>query len=722
MARDAMRQRDTEAAKVHLSSARATMDPETGLEYLLDEVERLQVEVDREARQMKLAREAEAAQQAATAKRAEFFNCLDDALFHSMPFTDVYPHASRRAAQQAARRALAMFGVLVRAQEGPVFEASFTPDQRQEITLACYEMVLVLAEVTAQEDSTRQLGEAMQILERAAHLHEPTKAYYLRQARYLTQLGDAERAVQAGQKAASVQPTSAHDFFLLGQELQRQEKLPEAIRAFYEALRLQPDHFWARYYLAICHMQRRRVPDFQIAKACLDSCLLKKKDFAWAYLVRGCVRGRLGEFTAAEEDFEFALKCNRNDEDVQYSVLVNRGIIRRDQAVLHEALAGWFPIDEDFATAVADFQQAIRLKPERYQAYMSLAKAYQEQKNLTAAVEQLDKAMEISQPLVESKELEPSALTRLYQYRAELHRQRRDLKAALADLDQAIEAEPGDSKSEVLAVAHAERGRILFDAQKYSQAVAAYDAALEIRPDMAGVYRWRAEALVDWGHAERREDLRRQRFESASQSFDQYLKRGGEPSADFYKKRGENRARLHKYPGAIADYEQALTLAPDSVTYAARGWIHLVTGANESALHDFEEAIRRDPKNGDAHNGRGLMRAKLGLSNADADADEALRLGPKTARHMWSAARIYAELVGRIDADVSVPPGSTRRLATRFDYQQQALILLRQALGLTDDTERATFWQGKIEDDKTFRPIRSSPGYAQLRAEFAPKK
>jgi tetratricopeptide (TPR) repeat protein len=701
-------QGNLQQAKDFLGQALAKIGDEDSLTELVARIRASLAEVDRQLAER-------AARQDAVQTIQEFRPLHREAMFQGTMFTGGDLPTSLEASRLAALDALCLFGMKGDSDPRPVFGDSFTADEKTAIITGCYELLLVLAESQSKE----QPRQALATLEQARQLGPRTKAFHLRRARYLELLGDRSAAKEK-EEAAQCPAAGALDHFLVGDDLNRQGKLLAAISEFEAALRMQPDHFWARYFLAVCYL-RLPQPAARSARDCLSACLAKQQDYPWLYVLRGFAHGQLLQFAAAEEDFQQALK-HKPSKEAQYSVFVNRGVLRTRRALLQETLVAWFPIRGDFAPAVADLHRAINLKPERYQAYMNLATAYKEQRNPAAALEQLDKAIKISRPLVESRELEPSALTRLYQYRAELHRQRRDLKAALADLDRAIEAEPGDRRSEILAVAHAERGRILFDAKKYWQAVAAYDAALKIRPELAGVHRWRAEALVDGGHAERREDLRRQRFESASQSFDQYLKHGGEPSADFYKKRGENRARLHKYPGAIADYEQALTFSPDSVTYAARGWIHVVSGANESALHDFEEAIRRDPKNGDAHNGRGLMRAKLGLSSADADAEEALRLGPKTARHFWSAARIYAELVGRIDADVGVPSGSARRLADRFDYQHQALILLRQALGLTDDTERATFWQGKIEDDKTFRPIRSSPGYAQLRAEFAAKK
>src|SRR5262249_14989105 len=291
------------------------------------------------------------------------------------------------------------------------------------------------------------------------------------------------------------------------------------------------------------------------------------------------------------------------------------------------------------------------------------------------------------QPLVRAERLEPSALIRLYLDRGKLHQQRRDLKAALADLNRAIQVEPRHGKSEILAVAHAERGRVLLMAKDYGEAIAAYDAVLDIQDKNSEAHLGRAEALFEL-----------HRFEEAAHSFDRYFQYCGRPRADVYRKRGQAQSKLRRYSDAIADYTLALKLEPKGDTYANRGWIHVVNKAYKSALDDFEEAIRHDPRNGDAHNGRGLMRAKLGRAHADADAEEALRLGPTNPRLVWSAARIYAELVGRIDKDRD--RRRDRSVTARFDYQHEALQLLRQALQLTDNEKRASFWRGEIEGDE----------------------
>ena len=241
--------------------------------------------------------------------------------------------------------------------------------------------------------------------------------------------------------------------------------------------------------------------------------------------------------------------------------------------------------------------------------------------------------------------------------------------------------------------------------QQYKEAVAAYDAALSLQPAQAEVYRRQGEAL-----------LRLSEYEKAERSFSQYLARSRRPVADVYVRRGLTRAQQGNYQGAIEDYTQALALQPDSATHAYRGLVYLVREAPKMALDDFEKAIRLKPDNGDAYNGHGYALVKLGeIPRAVADAEKALRCGPQTPRLLWNAARIFAQ-AGRLAVDSA----SGRRLPApiRADYQDRALLLLRQALALTPAEQRASFWRNNIQPDPALNPIRSSPGFEQLAAEY----
>ena len=135
---------------------------------------------------------------------------------------------------------------------------------------------------------------------------------------------------------------------------------------------------------------------------------------------------------------------------------------------------------------------------------------------------------------------------------------------------------------------------------KYAEALGSFDAALALQKDHSLGQRLRAETLFRLG-----------RFDEVIKAFDRYLETG-KPLESVYRGRGLARAELGQYPGAIEDFTKALELHPTSAVQAYRGWTHLVVDAPKLALRDFELAIELDPKNGDAYNGRGFVRASLG--------------------------------------------------------------------------------------------------------------
>jgi len=129
----------------------------------------------------------------------------------------------------------------------------------------------------------------------------------------------------------------------------------------------------------------------------LTACLGKCPDFArlWLYVLRGFAHGELKEFAAAEADFQKALELRPGD-DARYAIAVHRGVLS-------------IPAGEEVNEAVAELQHAIQLKPQQFQAYADLAKAYQQDKQLDRAAEQLDTAIRLAQ----TRELERPVLAAL---------------------------------------------------------------------------------------------------------------------------------------------------------------------------------------------------------------------------------------------------------------------------------------------------------------------
>jgi tetratricopeptide (TPR) repeat protein len=685
-ARAAARTEQWPDAKLALARTLTLVGSESSLAELQGQAERLLAETDRKLGEQEALRRARASYQT-------FFQKRDDALFHGTLFTGVDLPAHLEATRQAAEEALALFGG--EAETPLVLDSSFSPREKAEISSGCYELLLVLAEAVARHDSHKseaQAKVALRLLDRAARLGPPTQAYHLRRARYLEELGDDAGAAQERVQAAAIQPTSALDYFLLGDDRQRQGQTAKAQADFQNALRLQPDHFWARYFLAVCYLRLQRPGDARAAWDCLTACLSRRPDqpagpvLLWLYVLRGFANGQLQEFRAAEADFQKALELQPG-EDARYAIAVHRGVLCLRQGKREEA--------------VAELRHAIRLKPHQFQAYADLAKAYHQDKQLDQAVEQLDQAIRLAEKLTEARELDQPVLALLYRNRAQLQVERNELAAALRDFERAVAAAPS-------ADAHVECGHVLQRLERYRDAVTAFEAALQLRPDLVAVYRWRAGAL-----------LKLEDYREAARSFDRYLEKGGTPLPDVYRTRGLIRAKLENYPGAIADYTQALDLAPDAATYTHRGWTYLATDAPRWARSDFEEAIRLQPKSGDAYNGRGYARVRLGqYREAVVDAETALRLGPQDSRLLWQAARIYAQAAGKLDADAA--KWDRKAVSLRTQYEERTVQLLRGALKLKPDPERAAFWRDCIEADKAaLSPIRNSPAFTQLAAEYS---
>lgn len=665
----ALATQDWEQAQLQLTRARDQVSDAPELADLRSHIERLLQETHQH--------------QHDHARLQNFLRLRNEALFHATLFTGGDLTSALHETHVAATAALAQFGIAPETSTEPTIESPcYTEAQKAQIITDCYELLVVLAETVAhplpgQLTEHSQAVEALAILDCASRLGVTTQAFHRRRAHYLTLIGQSDEAKLEQQRADSLPASSSLDHFLLGQEHYRQGASSSAILAFQNVLQREPDHFWASYYLALCWLKTQH-PDQ--AASCLTACLSQRRDVPWIYLLRASAWGELGQFARAEEDFEAALAASLPDT-ARYGLLINRGVMRIREGSLDRAME--------------DLKQAISLRPRQYQGYVNLAQAYLKGQQLERAVEQLDQAIE----------LEPQVAS-LYRTRARLHLLRQNQSAALADLDQVVRLET-TAATPALADDHFERGRLLHVQQDFPAALAAFDAALQLRPRDARVCRFRAETLLELN-----------RLPEALQSLNDCLK-SGPPDAGAFRARAALRTRLGQYAEAQADYTRALELNANGATYAARGWCYLVADAPKLALADFEESLRRTPAQSDAYAGRGLSRVLLGEGpSAIADAEEALRQGPESPRLFYNVARIYAQAVvtqsnsasrARVNADVP----NVRAC------HERAVQTLAQALAMQSAPEAAHFWQSVVESDKALNPIRQTTAFRQLAERYS---
>jgi tetratricopeptide (TPR) repeat protein len=682
-ASDAMLRNDLTSARVTLAVLREKVAHQPRLRDLAQSVDSLFGQIDE-----RLARSRGI--DADRARLDAFRRQRIAALQHSTKVGGLALSGDREALRRAARAALACFAAH---SPGDSWELAALPSslragERTEIADGCYELLLILADVEPTPE------ESLRRLDQAARMHTPTKAYHLRRSACLTRNGDLAGAEQERKQAEALEPVTAFDHFLVGQERLERRDPTSAIQHLNAALELEPDHFWAQCFAVACALELGLPGE---AKVRLTACLQRERQSAWLYLLRGIASTQVAaaaldlakkspsqqpalrtqtdlQLEAADGDYRHALQLLEQEPSTKlhYILLVNRGVLWQTRGV--------------FDKAAESFEEAIGLEPDEPEAFAAIARVYQARGDASEAVKQYGRAIAVK-----------ADRAALYRGRAEVNLSRKDRTTAhqaqaLADLEAAIRLdEPG---SRALARDHTQRAGLLLLDHRRADALAACEAALAIVPDSDEALRMRIEILLGM-----------ERFEDAVRSCDTLLSRRP-PSVSLYELRSLARAGARDYPGAISDATEALALAPEKTALLSRrGWLYIVSDAPRLALHDFEEVLRRDGSSADAYNGRGFARLRLGeLGPAVADAERALGLGKPSARDFYNAARTYARAAIIASADVRRTGSSGVAIVNH--YQDRAVVLLREALQSLPAAERDSFWRNVARNDPALNLLR----------------
>lgn len=631
------------------------------------------------------------------------------ARFFASQFTGDRVQNNSQQAQKAALNALNVYG-LDRTGKTLPHSAHLSEAQNQEIRADAFELMIVLAdaEVSLAADlpaagKKTAWETAISWLHRARSLGIETQVLPTLESRFFKALGRDAEADKARVAAAAIKPATALEFFLLAEGERKNSQYDAATRLYQQALAIDPQYFLAMYSLGVCNMQRVSAAKggsnddnntnltgfLTAAVTAFSTCIGQRPDFPWPYILRGVAYSDMGNFDDALADFDHALDTRVNAADVfdpdlyQYGIFLNRGAMLLLQKRFREA--------ED------DFRQAIRLR-DSADAHLNLAIALSKQKKNQQAVDELTSAAQLA----------PNRSV-IYKLRAEANKLLGGdnaafgdyQKAALSDYQRAIESEP---LLKATAPLHYEIGRIYHRADKWTEALAAYDRSLALDANNADAHRLRGEVL-----------LKLNRESDAVAAFSKYLELS-KPVGDVYRARGLANAKLGQYRAAINDYTRSLELEPSPHMLTRRGWGYL-TMAQQLALQDFDEAIKLNPENGDSFNGRGYARVLLGdYAAAVNDAEQAVKLGPKAFEIYYNASTIFAQAVTASGKDPKL--AEERRAELAKEYTKRAVELIRlsgEALG----PERRGILQKTLEADTALDPIRMAPEFVEFVKEIS---
>jgi tetratricopeptide (TPR) repeat protein len=342
--------------------------------------------------------------------------------------------------------------------------------------------------------------------------------------------------------------------------------------------------------------------------------------------------------------------------------------------------------------ALADLDQAARLRPDAPEVYTNMARVHEYRKDWKAAETALSRGLQ--------RRDDPA----LYHARARARLRGGDKKAARGDLEQAIAREPAGSRSTQLLDALVELGHLKHRAGEHRAALTDFDMAIRLSPDYAPAHRQRAETLRALElHAE------------AGAALDRCLACGvRDPKVHLV--RGLIHTRLGEDEAAIRSYHASLQLKEDAQARGELGWAYLQMDAPRLALAQFTEAMRLGPATSRVRCGRALAHVKLGQGSlAVQDAEAALTTRDTSGPDAPLLAACVHARAARLALSALRTRGRTRPGAGSED---RAAELVVEALRRVPLASRATFWRTRVMKEDALAEVRRHPKVAHLARQF----
>ncbi|MDR0587673.1 MAG: tetratricopeptide repeat protein [Burkholderiales bacterium] len=276
--------------------------------------------------------------------------------------------------------------------------------------------------------------------------------------------GDYDSAIEYFNETLKVKPDSAGAYISRGIAFGSKGNIDQAIADFDQAIKLDPNRAYAYKNRGISYSSKG---DFDKAIADFNESIKLDKSNSQAFVERGFA------FTKRLTDkISFSSKENRTQDHV-------RELIKEQQS--------------DYAKAIDDFEQAIKLDPKNIEAYLLLGEIYPltlDDKGFDKAIDVLTTAINIDPTNIEAYYLRSAryqgksssvaldddfATTKNVSYQYD----EADLNNALSDLNHVINLSP-DYKD-----AYLRRGRIYYQKGEFGKAIEDYTRATKINPERA---------------------------------------------------------------------------------------------------------------------------------------------------------------------------------------------------------------------------------------------
>jgi serine/threonine protein kinase len=270
----------------------------------------------------------------------------------------------------------------------------------------------------------------------------------------------------------------------------------------------------------------------------------------------------------------------------------------------------------DFKGEIADYNEAIRLKPDYVRAYSARGRALQSLGQEEKANDDFQKAISLVCKTADD-----------YYGRGNAKSNLGDKYGAIADYNEATRLNPN------FADAYFNRGYEKSNLGDKYGAIADYNEAIRINPNFADAYKNRAYEKYINGDKY-----------GAIADYTESI-RINPNYADAYFNRGVMKSELEDKYGAIADYTESIRINPNYAdAYKNRAYEKYINGDKYGAIADNTELIRINPNFAEAYYDRGVIKSELGdKQEAISDYNEAIRIKPNDAQGYYARGLIKIE-------------------------------------------------------------------------------
>ena len=260
------------------------------------------------------------------------------------------------------------------------------------------------------------------------------------------------------------------------------------------------------------------------------------------------------------------------------------------------------------------FEQAIKL------TYISLAQAYDNKGDIDRAIAELDKLLQKKPDYYDA-----------YANRAGFHLRAKEYDAVIADASEMIRLQPNN------AFGYSARSKAYVYKKDHVRALADSTQAIRLEPEMGNHYMSRALLFSAGGD-----------YERAAADASQLIKLGldglAQPKSSRtavlrqvynlwvetgYRMRAQYRFSMGDFENALADSNELIRLQPNNgAGYTARGELYYWQKQFDPAVADLEKALQLDPSLTRARKTKALALLRLGkTAEASAETDAGLRMG-----------------------------------------------------------------------------------------------